>query len=80
MGGRTYAAGSLLAANFDEFMAGKREFQVLFEPTERSSLASFAWTRSHLVLNVLEDVKNRLHVLTPAALPSEPMSCTTRER
>ncbi len=67
VGGRTYAAGSLLAANFDEFMAGKREFEVLFEPTERSSLASFAWTRSHLVLNVLEDVKNRLHVLTPAA-------------
>ncbi|KAF1700087.1 prolyl oligopeptidase family serine peptidase [Pseudoxanthomonas suwonensis] len=67
VGGRTYAAGSLLAARFDEFMAGKREFEVLFEPTERSSLASFAWTRSHLVLNVLEDVKNRLHVLTPGA-------------
>src|SRR5690606_2140828 len=65
VGGRTYAAGSLLAADFDGFMAGKREFEVLFEPTERSSLASVTWTRSHLVLNVLEDVKNRLHVLTP---------------
>ncbi|WP_374012482.1 prolyl oligopeptidase family protein [Pseudoxanthomonas koreensis] len=65
VGGRTHAAGALLAANFDDFMAGKREFEVLFEPTERSSLASFAWTRSHLVLNVLEDVKNRLSVLTP---------------
>jgi Serine proteases of the peptidase family S9A len=65
VGGRTYQAGSLLAARFDEFMAGKREFEVLFEPTERSSLASFTWTRSHLVLNVLEDVKNRLYVLTP---------------
>ncbi|MCR6685844.1 prolyl oligopeptidase family serine peptidase [Pseudoxanthomonas sp.] len=65
VGGRTYAAGSLLAAKFDDFMAGKREFEVLFEPTERSSLASFSWTRSHLVLNVLEDVKNRLSVLTP---------------
>lgn len=67
VGGRTYPAGSLLAANFDEFMAGKRQFEVLFEPTQRSSLAGFTWTRSHLVLNVLEDVKNRLSVLTPGA-------------
>ncbi len=67
VGGRTYPAGSLLAANFDQFMAGKRQFEVLFEPTERSSLAGFTWTRSHLVLNVLEDVKNRLSVLTPGA-------------
>lgn len=65
VGGQTYAAGSLLAADFDQFMAGKRQFDVLFEPTENSSLASFTWTRSHLVLNVLEDVKNRLSVLTP---------------
>jgi len=67
VGGKTYAAGSLLATNFDDFMAGKREFDVLFEPTESTSLASFSWTKSHLVLNVLDDVKNRLSVLTPSA-------------
>ncbi len=67
VGGREYKAGSLLAAKFDDFMAGKREFEVLFEPTGRSSLAGFAWTRSHLVLNVLDDVKSRLSVLTPGA-------------
>ncbi|MEQ4574647.1 MAG: prolyl oligopeptidase family serine peptidase [Gammaproteobacteria bacterium] len=65
VGGRTYKAGSLLAAKFDDFMAGKREFDVLFEPTDTTSLASFSWTRHHLVLNVLEDVKSRLSVLTP---------------
>jgi len=65
VGGKTYAAGSLLATQFDDFMAGKREFDVLFEPTDTTSLASFTWTRNHLVLNVLEDVKNRLSVLTP---------------
>lgn len=66
-GGRTFPAGSLIAARFDDFMAGKRAFEVLFEPTERTSLASYTWTRNHLVLNVLEDVKNRLSVLTPGA-------------
>lgn len=65
--GTTYKAGSLLVANFNDWMAGKRELAVLFEPTANSSLASAVWTRNHLVLNVLEDVKNRLTVLTPGA-------------
>ncbi|QOW24349.1 prolyl oligopeptidase family serine peptidase [Lysobacter sp. H23M47] len=64
-GGRTWPAGSLIAINFDDFMAGKRDFTNLFVPTETSSLASSTWTANHLVLNVLEDVKNRLSVLTP---------------
>ena len=67
VGGRTYPAGSLLAAKFDDFMAGRRDFEVLFEPDEHSSLAGVTWTRNHLVLNVLQDVKNRLSVLTPGA-------------
>ena len=64
-GGKTYKPGSLVVTNFADFMAGKRDFNVLFEPTEKASLAGYTWTRNHLVLNVLEDVKNRLSVLTP---------------
>jgi prolyl oligopeptidase len=66
-GGKTYPAGALIATNFDDFMAGKRDFTVLFAPTDNTSLASFGWTKNHLVLNVMEDVKNKLFVLTPAA-------------
>lgn len=66
-GGRTFPAGSLVATKFDDFIAGKREFTALFTPTERTSLSGYGWTKSHLVLNVLDDVKNRLSVLTPAA-------------
>lgn len=65
VGGKTYTAGSLLVTKFDDFMAGKRDFQVLFTPTDTTSLAGMSWTKSHLVLNILEDVKNRLQVLTP---------------
>ncbi|HLS47484.1 MAG TPA: hypothetical protein VK012_03135, partial [Gemmatimonadales bacterium] len=64
-GGREYEAGSLLAARFDDFMRGGREFTTLFEPTATASLAGYTWTRHHLVLNVLEDVRNRLFVLAP---------------
>ncbi len=65
VGGKTYKAGSLLIAKFDDFMAGDREFNVAFEPTDNTSLASYAPTKDHIVLNVLEDVKNRVYVLTP---------------
>src|SRR5690606_17647261 len=58
---------SLVAANFDAFMAGGRDFTVLFEPTDTTSLAGVTATANHLVLNVLEDVKNDLRVLTPPA-------------
>ncbi|NZA27820.1 S9 family peptidase [Luteimonas sp. SJ-92] len=67
VGGREYPAGSLLVARLDDFMAGGRDFEVLFEPTETTSLAGVTWTRNRAVLNVLEDVKNRLSVLTPGA-------------
>ncbi|MGH8054653.1 MAG: prolyl oligopeptidase family serine peptidase [Stenotrophomonas sp.] len=64
VGGKTYAAGSLLVTKFDDFMAGKRDFDVLFAPTDTTSLAGMSWTKSHVVLNVLDDVKNRLQVMT----------------
>lgn len=62
---QTFAAGSLLVANFDDYMAGVRDFDVAFEPTENSSLDSYAPVKDHLLINVLEDVKNRIYVLTP---------------
>lgn len=63
--GRTFAAGALIAADFDAFMAGQRDFTVLFTPSDNAALAGYTWTKDHLVLNVMEDVKNRLVVLTP---------------
>lgn len=65
VGDTTYAAGSLLAAKFDDFIAGKRELSVVFAPDERSSLSGFGSTRDHIYINVLEDVKNRIYLVTP---------------
>jgi prolyl oligopeptidase len=65
--GSTYASGSLLAAKLGEYMAGKRELTLLFSPTQTASLASFTWTRHHLLLNILENVASRIEVLTPNA-------------
>jgi prolyl oligopeptidase len=55
-----HQAGSLLAIDFDAFRAGKRDFQVLFEPTDRTALDSYITPRTHVVLSTLDKVKGRL--------------------
>jgi len=64
VGGKTYKSGSLLAIKFDDFMSGDRAFEVLFEPTARTSLAGYTPMKSKLILNVLDNVKSRLYVLS----------------
>ncbi len=64
VGGTTYPAGAFIVTDFDAFMAGKRDFEVLFRPDAHTSLAGVTLTKNHVVLNVLDDVKNRLSVLT----------------
>ncbi|PRX46448.1 prolyl oligopeptidase [Prauserella shujinwangii] len=65
-GGAEYPAGALLAARLDDFLGGDRALTVLFEPDPHTSLDYYAWTRNHLLLGTLSDVKTRLRVLTPA--------------
>ena len=50
-------------------MAGRRDLTILFEPTHSTSLALNHWTLDRLILNVLDDVKSRLSVLTPGEGP-----------
>jgi len=64
VGGKKYTAGSLLACNFESFLKGERKFDVLFEPTERTSLAGYSPTLHHIILNELDNVRSRLVVLT----------------
>jgi prolyl oligopeptidase len=63
VGGRTYAAGSLLVEKFDDYLAGARKFVVLFEPTERKSLASMSDTKNYLILTELDNVRSRPYLL-----------------
>jgi prolyl oligopeptidase len=63
--GTTYAAGSLLAARFEDYLAGSRELAVLFTPDAHTSLQSWSWTRNFLLLNLLRDVSSEIRVLDP---------------
>jgi len=58
--GVTYKSGSLIAANLDDFLGGKREFETIFAPRERVALQSYTATRDLLVLDILDNVKGRV--------------------
>jgi prolyl oligopeptidase len=59
LNGRTFAAGSLLAANLDDYLRGARDLTILFQPTERASLASVTGTKHYLGLTELDNVHSR---------------------
>jgi prolyl oligopeptidase len=73
VGTTIYPAGCLLAANYDEFLAGTAELSMVFEPDEHSSLESYAWTRDHLILVTLVDVASKVELVTPGSWRATPI-------
>ncbi len=58
--GASYLSGSLLATDATAYLSGAREFSVLFTPSATCSMASYAMTRDHLIVNLLDNVTSRL--------------------
>ena len=73
-GTATYTAGSLLAADYDEFLAGTAELRVVFEPDEHTALYHYAWTKDRLLIVTLADVASRVEIATPGTWRREPVS------
>ncbi|WP_341395428.1 prolyl oligopeptidase family serine peptidase [Arthrobacter sp. G119Y2] len=64
--GVVHSAGSLLAADLEDFLSGNRKLATLFTPDPATSLQSWSWTRDQLLLNLLRDVSSEISVLDPA--------------
>jgi len=58
--GKTYRSGTLLAGDVDDFLKDRLALQVLFEPTERVSLAGVGSTRDRVLVLTLDNVRSRL--------------------
>ena len=82
LGAAVYSAGSLLAADYDEFLAGTAELRVVFEPDEHTALYHYAWTEDRLLIVTLADVASRVEIATPGtwrreSLPGVPAATNT---
>ncbi|MFI6070693.1 prolyl oligopeptidase family protein [Actinoplanes sp. NPDC051343] len=67
VGDLTYPAGALLVADVGSYLAGGRDLTVLFQPDDHTSLTSWSWTRHHLLLATMTDVRTSVQILTPGA-------------
>ncbi|HZZ92201.1 MAG TPA: prolyl oligopeptidase family serine peptidase [Usitatibacter sp.] len=56
---REFPGGSLLAIDLDRFLSGGREFEAIFEPSERVALHGYSVTRHGLLLDILDHVNGR---------------------
>ena len=57
---REFPAGALLAIDFDRFIAGARDFTMLYTQGPRKSLGQTAGTLNHLLVNEMADVQNHV--------------------
>ena len=65
-GGITHKAGTLLGIGLAAFLAGARDFRVLFTPGARRSIQGFFFAQERLILQVLDDLRPVSLVVTPA--------------
>lgn len=72
VGSTTYIAGSLLAADYNEFLAGTAKLAVVFRPDPHTALGQYAWTRDRLLIVSLADVASRVEIVTPGPLHGDP--------
>ncbi|MEJ5918962.1 prolyl oligopeptidase family serine peptidase [Corynebacterium sp. H78] len=57
-------AGAVAVAEFDEWLSGNRDVEILFTPDSHTSFQSLAWTHNYLVVTLLNDVSTKLLTLS----------------
>lgn len=65
--GRTYAADAVLGISLSAFLAGSRDFALLFEPGPRRALQGFFWVAGKLLLSIFDELRPRFEICTPSA-------------
>jgi prolyl oligopeptidase len=64
---RTFVTDSLIAIRLDAFMAGDRDFDLLFEPSERRNIRGSQWSRNRLAISLLDDMRTQVQIAEPSA-------------
>jgi prolyl oligopeptidase len=65
-GANTYAADTVLGTSLSAFLAGERDFKVVFEPGPRRALQGLFWADGRLVLSILDDLRPVFEICTPS--------------
>jgi prolyl oligopeptidase len=67
VGGKTHAPDSVIGIPLSAFLAGNRDFKLVFEPGPRRALQGWFWSAGKLVLSILDELKPVFEICTPSA-------------
>lgn len=65
--GTTYGPDSVLGISLSGFLAGDRNFSVVFTPGPRRAMQGWFWADGKLVLSILDELRPVFEIHTPAA-------------
>jgi prolyl oligopeptidase len=72
--GGDYAAESLLAADYEQLVAGTVQPHVVFAPDPHTVLKGFGWTGDRLLLVTAADAVSRVDIVTPGSWRRQPVA------
>jgi prolyl oligopeptidase len=64
IGDNLYSQGSLISIDYDDFLNGDKDFCLVIEPNERSSITSLSFTKNLMLVNMLTNVRSELFAYT----------------
>ena len=66
IGATTYPPGMLLGIARDDYLAGSRDFEILFTPSERCICSSFQWVDGRLLVEIMDNLAPRHDIHSPS--------------
>ncbi|SHE77694.1 prolyl oligopeptidase [Mariniphaga anaerophila] len=58
---KSFQQGAVISIDYNDLLNGKRNFELVVEPGERSSITQISNTKDRLLVNMLENVKSELY-------------------
>lgn len=62
--GKSFQQGSVISIKYDDLIAGRKSYQLILTPDDRSSVAGLSSTKNVLLVNMLNNVKGELYSYT----------------
>jgi prolyl oligopeptidase len=59
--GRNFLQGAVISISYSDLLNGKKNYELVIQPDERSSVTQISNTKDRLLVNMLENVKSELY-------------------
>ena len=59
--GRSFPQGTVISISYNDLLDGKKNYELVIQPDERSSVTQISNTKDRLLVNMLENVKSELY-------------------